>query len=364
MSCVRLVLLMSAVLALAACPPPNTSSPDGGAVSDDAGSNTDDDAGANNDDDAGANNGDDDAGANTGDDDAGANTGDDDAGANTDADAGVEVDAGPAPVVDCAERTLPFLVVGVGEYSTMANAVAAAPAGATIEVCPGTYAVSVLIERELTVQGAGRGVTIFDGSAGGRIFSVDEVNFTLRDATVQNGQDENGRFGGNCHGGGIVFNDLFGTTLHLQVDRVDFIGNETALCVDDRMTATISDCVFSENIGSQGGGIFSYGNTTVENSTFVGNEVSNYGGAMYLSYGSVVVRDSLVRQNTAAGGGGVYIQSPLTLNVTNSDFGAGEVYENVPDDVGCYTDSFGFFGADVDFTCNIPEYDECSCSLQ
>ncbi len=228
-------------------------------------------------------------------------------------------------------------------------------------MCDETFEEHVTVLRTLTVEGAGQGATILDGLDAGQVIIVDEASFTLRDLTVQNGTGP--RFGGNCAGGGVTTNESFGQVHSLLIERVDFYGNATAVCVDDNINATVIDSTFIDNVGSQGGGIFSYGTLAVDGSTFTNNVVTNHGGGLYLSYGSTTIDNSVVRNNGASEGGGVYMQSPATLNVTNSDFGAGELLENTPDDVGCYVDTFGFFGADSDFTCSVPEYDECSCTV-
>ncbi|MEM6991603.1 MAG: hypothetical protein AAF721_13945, partial [Myxococcota bacterium] len=64
------------------------------------------------------------------------------------------------------------------------------------------------------------------------------------------------------------------------------------------------------------------------------------GGGMYIREVDVVVTGGQVRRNTAARGGGAYIeqsslQQPASLTVVNSDWGTGELQENEDEDVWC-----------------------------
>ncbi len=270
----------------------------------------------------------------------------------------------------CDRLEYPVNVVGGGGYDTLAAAVAAAPVDATVEVCPGTYVENLVIERNLTLRGSGVEVTTIDGGGALSTLFVDAVDLTLADFTITNGAAHLNPLGGpgTC-GGGLAIE--YGNGQQITIDDCVFTNNEAshgaAICADGTNGANDADLVLSrvrihDNIASvNGAGVFSYSDLSLDDCEIVDNVAGNHGGGLYLAYGVATVTGGVVRDNVAMEGGGAYLQSPMTLEVTGSDWGEGAALENDPDDVGCYTDSFGFFGADATFACSVPQFDECTC---
>lgn len=98
--------------------------------------------------------------------------------------------------VDGACRACDVCASGCAQ-STVQAAITAASAGATIVICPGTYATSATIAKNLTLLGAGMGAdpstdTILDGDQTATVLSVTGgVTVTVRALTVTRGKAAN-----------------------------------------------------------------------------------------------------------------------------------------------------------------------------
>lgn len=291
-------------------------------------------------------------------------------GSDTTQSGGSSSSGGPADPFGCDRLEYPVNVVGGGGYDTIVAAVTAAPPDATVEVCPGTYVENVLIERNLTLLGSGAEVTTIDGGSLASTLYVEGVNLTLRDFTITHGMAHQNPLGGagTC-GGGLAIE--YSNGQQITIDDCVFTDNQAslgaAICADGQGGAADADLaltrvlIHDNTASSNGAGVFTYSDLELNDCEIVDNTATNQGGGLYLSYATVTVTGGVVRNNVADEGGGAYLQSPLTLEVTNSDWGEGAALENDPDDVGCYVDSFGFFGANASFSCSVPQFDECMC---
>jgi parallel beta-helix repeat protein len=81
---------------------------------------------------------------------------------------------------------------GAPDYSTISAAVAAAPSGGRVVVCPGTYSEDVVVDEPLTIQGFG--ATVDPGTAenspyyaalGNNAFTVEAAGVTIEGLTVE-----------------------------------------------------------------------------------------------------------------------------------------------------------------------------------
>jgi hypothetical protein len=83
---------------------------------------------------------------------------------------------------------------------------------------------------------------------------------------------------------------------------------------------TINKCIVTNNLarghyGSSGGGVYSVGTLTVNNSTVSQNKtVGIAGGGGIYSGGSLAINNSMITGNGSALGGGVAVRGPLTIN--------------------------------------------------
>lgn len=173
-------------------------------------------------------------------------------------------------------------------YHSICCAIEAAKPGDTITLAAGTYYENILINKSLTIIGAGQNDTIINGSQAGSVFVVgnDQKNIgvTLSDMTIKGGSGIRGYQGQDPNGGGIY--------------------NSGRLIV--------KGCILSGNTLNNG-----YG----------------YGGGIYNNEGSLTVIDSTISGNTATGlGGGIYNHSGH-LKVTNSDI-TGNIGSGIADFYG------------------------------
>lgn len=178
--------------------------------------------------------------------------------------------------------------------ATIAGAFAKAASGDTIEIAAGTYnEFDVLIDRPVTLNGAGPGSTIVDAGGNGRIFYFTQ-NFTLANLTLQNGYRP---------GGTDIFEEGGG-----------------ALLIGSQSTALMQNVVITNSTATgSGGAIFNLGNLTIDSSEIVSNTAGGLGGGIYnYIFGSLTVTNSQINDNTAVGlyGGGIYTTRPLTLTDT------------------------------------------------
>jgi hypothetical protein len=195
--------------------------------------------------------------------------------------------------------------VGGTGYASIQAAITAAPNGTTIQVGPGTYATSVLLNNKSVqlISIAGADQTILSGiGATSSIFAVRTSaangflidGFTFRDGTI----------------GSAAFDTRVGGGLFL-----------------DNVTGTVRNCRFLDNASSFGGGLYAISfSGVIEQCHFEGNSaVNNSGGAQIGFGGTVDFRNNTLIGNTAASGGGMHVvnwdNGPLTTaSLTNCVF--------------------------------------------
>ncbi len=227
------------------------------------------------------------------------------------------------------------------DFATVSAAVAAPStvSGDVITVAAGTYFESTiqLVEKSLTIQGAGSGVTILDGStAGFRVMNLWGATTVELSGLTITGGDAGASMGGgvslapsggsapptvimtdveiignssNTHGGGIENN---GATLTL--DSSDVInntggGNGGGIYNYNGGTVTVTDTAVSGNTAAQGGGIHGFGGSlTIENATLSANTSTGGGGAISISdatTSATIVGTTIDGNRAVTGGGGV-----------------------------------------------------------
>ncbi|MEO0853561.1 MAG: hypothetical protein AAFY15_08675, partial [Cyanobacteria bacterium J06648_11] len=147
------------------------------------------------------------------------------------------------------------------------------------------------ITSDITIRGAGAGVTIIDANSLDRVFEVlPGAKLTLEDVTVTGGS-ATGSFPGNLGGG-------------IQVDNAE-------------LTLTNS-AVSGNSAAGDGGGIHTlYSVLTVDNSTISGNSTAFDGGGIATVYSTSSINNSTVSGNSASDGGGIY-NSSTALSISNS----------------------------------------------
>jgi hypothetical protein len=234
-------------------------------------------------------------------------------------------------------------------------AIQVAKPGATLVLCPGTWALSstVLIKTDLILLGAGAGQTILSGGDR-RVVTIVDVIVTLQGLTITGGYDR--FYGGGIYnlgkltlvdvnvtnntveeyGGGIT-NYPFST---LSLVRSSVTNNTAGLSgggIDNGGSLTLVDSTVTDNTAQRkGGGIFNLGGTTTlqAGSGVTGNTAQEDGGGIYNEEGLVALKDgSTVTGNTAADeGGGIYNWPGTLMSEPGSS-----VTGNTPDDT-CHVD--------------------------
>ena len=206
--------------------------------------------------------------------------------------------------------------VNVGAGGTVKNGVDASAAGGTVNLAAATYTLAntVVISKNLTVNGAGAANTTVSGNNAVRVLVVNNNStVNINGLTIANANNINGAginnsatinitnstFSSNsvANSGGAIFNNVGGTT-------------------------NITNSTFSSNSVPNGGGaILNNGMTNISNSTFSSNSADQRGGAIFNNNGSTNITNSTFSSNSGKVNGGAILNTgEATTNITNSTF--------------------------------------------
>jgi hypothetical protein len=183
---------------------------------------------------------------------------------------------------------------------SLRQAISDAIGGDTIVVPSGTYdlATVLIVDKALTITGAGARTTVLDGGGTSRVFSLQApaAQVTIVGVTIRNGKATNG--------GGIA-------------SQVPLMLNDDAI---------LGNIASDGSGGGNGGGLYTAAPFTVERDLFAGNTADGDGGAIEFTPGSPFVgaiADSTLTQNTAGGAGGAlndFNSSTETVNLEGDSF--------------------------------------------
>jgi hypothetical protein len=193
------------------------------------------------------------------------------------------------------------------QYATIDDALAAAHDGDRIKIAAGTYEGGFTIRRNVSLLGAGAGLTTIDG--GGTVATVDPgVSATIRGVTIKGGS-----------GGGVV---NFGT-LSLAKSVVSGNAAQYGAGLYNSGTMSVSDTTVRDNSAtSHAGGVLNTetGQMTIQASTVSGNTAPEATGIA--NGGTLTVAASTVSGNTATAGTGGGIRNgggqSASLTITGS----------------------------------------------
>ena len=240
---------------------------------------------------------------------------------------------------------------GDGAYNSdddaIQDAIDNASSGDTIYVCFGRYDFDTDLHNidpgmNLTIVGDGIGETVFDGTDSTRLINANPVGedddggtLTLRDLSIEDARtasefDNGGAVNAdglsltrvsisgsaNAYNGGALYAEG-----NMTIADSTFTGNDTSefgavlYAWNPASTVSISNSVFDGNLAGQVGGAIAAFTVTINNSTFTNNG-ANAGGAINVT--TLTVSDSTFSNNGAPFGGGAIVAD--TSNVTSSTF--------------------------------------------
>lgn len=234
---------------------------------------------------------------------------------------------------------------------SLREALAGGCAGATITFSadfntPQTITLTgeLLIDRDITINGAGANLLTINANNTGRVFRITGGNVNLSGMTITGG---NGAGDGN--GGGIanVGGNLTLTNSVVTGNTAPNLGggiySTSALTISG---STVSGNTANNASGASGGGIHSTGSLLIVNSTVSGNSVPNgagNGGGIFVANTTSIV-NSTITNNLAVGAGsasGVF-RSAGTVTVRNSIIAANQNNTTTPDAAGAFDPASAF----------------------
>jgi hypothetical protein len=270
-------------------------------------------------------------------------------------------------------------------YTSIGAAIAAAPAGATIQICPGTYSERLSINaKPLSLVGTGgAAVTVIDGGAGGTVLTVAGTagaGVTLQGLTFRNGSTATNGGGVSCasstlrivdsvffanvaeNGGALaatgcaldVFRSRFeqnrarseggGARLDGSSGRLEecqLVGNRAVLGgsvhVREGTVAIVRNNLQSNVAELRGGGLYHASSSAVTGNTFADNQGLWIGGGIYVEAHAPLFQDNTVNGSWSVNdGGGMYVhQSQATIrgnrfqsNHSGDDGGGMRIFES------------------------------------
>jgi hypothetical protein len=239
-----------------------------------------------------------------------------------------------------------------GCYLTLSAALAAARDGDTIVLGRGTFAGGVNITKSIQLVGAGRRATTISGGGPvvtvGTFLKAKQPTVSISDLTITGGVTTDSPFGpADARGGGIFMppakNFKLGATLSLQ--RVIVTGNRTEPETTRGPESPEEEeawpqcpegfCPFA---GASGGGIESWGQLTLDESSVTGNESGGIasdadGAGIWIGQGTLLLEHSSVSGNRALAappngrfgeGGGIFANRGA-LTILGSSISGNEV---------------------------------------
>jgi hypothetical protein len=229
---------------------------------------------------------------------------------------------------DWDEPTATITVCGSGaQYTTISEAVAAAPDGAKITVCAGTYPERFTVsQKTLWIEGAGDASTTIDAGGSGTAITIDAATVAVVGVTIQGGRTPTTGGAIRCSGGALAMTGstvrdsraeaggggIHGSGCAFAIEASRFLGNEgrelggAFAGVDSR--GYISDSEFTGNSADYGGAIhLSAGDVDIRGSRFTTNEARVRGGALYQQSDSTVENSVFDRNHSGWTGGAVHV---------------------------------------------------------
>lgn len=167
----------------------------------------------------------------------------------------------------------------------------------------------------LTIEGSQNALITFDG---GRIETNNPLilaqggTLTLKYCVLQNNvlKSVSNAMGGALRADGAIVHAEH-TVFQNNKAR---LGGGVYIVNTDRNTLKFTDCTFSENVATEGGGFYNRGTVEFKNCKFEKNTAETVGGGLANMMGGVItLKTCALQENKAARGGGVYSDGNITL---------------------------------------------------
>ena len=216
------------------------------------------------------------------------------------------VDQSVGGCVSSAGQSDPYGVV----YCGVSYAVIDAADGDTVSISGHSYNETLWISgQEITLAGAGEGVTVLDGAGLGQrvVWLANGSVVTITGMTIQNGQEA------NVNGGGGILSEHSDLTL---IDVTLFNNSATSAeggGLKNRYgTVVLSHTTVASNTASTNGGGLAVSSTgaslTLINSTVISNvSLTGAGGAIYAGRPLTMIDSDVISNTAQTGGGGIYV---------------------------------------------------------
>ncbi len=189
------------------------------------------------------------------------------------------------------------------DYPAVADALDAVVDGYAIDIDAGAWPARLVVDRDVTLTGAGPGVTVLDGDGLGPVLVLEgDPVVTLESLSVTGGLGHTGG-GIRADGGDLVLAEVW---VH---DNLATLGGGV-YATDTRLTMVDGRVV--DNIASdEGGGLFLVGGQSdLEQVLVAGNAAGGYGGGLFLETGVCFLGNAILADNTADRGAGLYLDGP------------------------------------------------------
>jgi nitrous oxidase accessory protein NosD len=157
-------------------------------------------------------------------------------------------------------------------FNSIQGGLVAVQPGGTVHVAAGTYTGPVVIDKDVTIQGAGPDATFVQGAS--RVFDVVSATVVLDNLAVTGGSEPAG-----C-GGGIYVNEFATLTLSSSLVFDNVAMNGGGICNEGLLFLTDSQIISNTaNVDyGAGGGILNYGTASITGSDIVSNTAGMFGG--------------------------------------------------------------------------------------
>ena len=209
----------------------------------------------------------------------------------------------------CQCRTTTFIIhPGTG---TISSALSNTKDGDIWVLLKGTYYDNVVINKSISINGAGPDGTFVDGTGlPGSVFTIEPTKkVVLAAMTIQNGAGTNLK---GLHAGGGICNSGTLTLDHVVVTDNNNLSTIMGGGIYNGGTLNLNNVLIMNNEAMYGAGVYNDGSggTAIVNmnrcSSITGNEAQSSGSGIYNIAGTINMnKDSSITNNTATWGGGI-----------------------------------------------------------